>query len=193
MGQFPNMKDTYIQFEAMWVEETRWQFGRARKSEKESSNYSTSVIFQKLHDCFHYYMLNWAGGRGLHCWSTSIERDVDVSAVLHSFPKKGEFFPSWCIYVKILKLLAHTYHINLFKSRLLKWVGFKNFWVCYYIFHLCSRNMAVWPRGQDLQAVAGRVEGETALSEWDQVARLFQLGEDGTLQEGWGTEFGRKM
>jgi len=35
MGPFPNMKDTFIQFEAVWVEEMGWQFGRARKSEKE--------------------------------------------------------------------------------------------------------------------------------------------------------------
>ena len=113
--------------------------------------------------------------------------------LLSFLSKKGEFFPSWCIYVKILKLLSHTYHINLFKAHLLKWVGFKNFWVCYYIFHLCSRNMAVWSWGQDLQAVGRRLEGETALSEWNQRDRLFQVGEDGTLHEGRGTEFGRKM
>lgn len=44
--------------------------------------------------------------------------------------------------------------------------------------------MAVWPWGQELQAVGRRLEGETALSEWNQIDPLFQVGEDGMLHEG---------
>lgn len=92
---------------------------------------------------------------GDHCWETA--REWDAESLQFSIPsflkKKG--FPSQCIYVKILKPLTQASWINLVKSHLLKWVGFENFWVCYYIFHLRSGNMSIWKWGQELWRVGG--------------------------------------
>lgn len=76
---------------------------------------------------------------------------LSLQCCISSFLKKKDFFLHGALNVKILDLLTCAYHINLFRSHLLKWVGFENFWVCYYIFHLCSGNMAVWKWGQELR------------------------------------------